>query len=156
MMKLKVKFLDKNVRFHKGTEGAACYDVYASHIIANDEGSKAEVKLGFATAIPKGYKAVVVPRSSFTNKGWVMANSPAQIDSDYRGEWMLRFQAIPSGVFELHAYDTPKLQYPEFPFNIGDRVAQVYFEKVQPVEIYEVEELDETERGTGGFGSTGK
>ena len=119
----------------------------------------AKVYLGFATEIEPGWKGVVVPRSSFTQKGWVMQNSPAQIDSDYRGEWMLKFQAIPASLDTFcNKHEEIELEYPDFPYKPGDRVAQIYFEEVKPVEftvVFDEEELSSTERGDGGFGSTG-
>jgi deoxyuridine 5'-triphosphate nucleotidohydrolase len=130
----------------KATEGAVCYDVVASSIVEGN--GKAIVMLGFSTEIPKGFKGCIVPRSSLTHKGWVMANSPGQVDSDYRGEWMVKFEAIPSAYAAM---------YPNFPYKVGDRIAQIYFEEVQPVEfIIALEGLEETERDSGGFGSTGK
>lgn len=139
---MKIQFLkieDGKLPF-KATEGAACADVIAREIIDQDD-YKMTIKLGFATAIPKGYKGVIVPRSSFTQKGWVMQNSPAQIDADYRGEWMLKFEAID--------YSS------NFPYKKGERVAQIFFEKILDYEVEGVNDLPETERGQGGFGSTG-
>jgi len=139
----------------KGSGGAACYDVFATHIQFK-ENDKVKVSLGFATEIPEGYKGCVVPRSSFTQKGWIMQNSPAQIDSDYRGEWMLKFQAISDDAktsLDGHLVD---VLFPDFPYKVGDRVAQIYFEKVLNPELVVVHSLDETTRGEGGFGSTGK
>ena len=137
----------------KGSVDAACFDVVATEIEHNDK--YVTVKLGFATAIPTGYKGVIVPRSSFTQKGWVMQNSPGQIDSDYRGEWMIKFERVPNTTsVELgnEWIDVPM----SFPYNEGDRVAQIYFEQILPVTFTGVLSVDETERGTGGFGSTGQ
>jgi len=139
------------------TLGAACLDVVATEIIQNI--NYVTVKLGFATEIPEGFKVVMSPRSSFTQKGWVLQNSPCQIDSDYRGEWMLKFEAIPwtshLGWSEFSGQSI-SFKYPPFPYKVGDRVAQVWLEKVIPIEFEEVDELSSTERGGGGFGSTNK
>lgn len=146
------KFHPNTVLPTQGTKEAACVDVVATEVILG--GNVVIVKLGFGTDIPKGYKGVIVPRSSFTHKGWVLQNSPAQIDSDYRGEWMLKFEAIP-----VATTPTPvgsRLQYTPFPYGKGDRVAQIFFEKVIEFTFEEVEELETSERGSGGFGSTGK
>jgi dUTP pyrophosphatase len=70
-----------------------------------------------------------------------MNNSIGIIDSDYRGEWMCIF--------------TPIGNYSQFPYSVGERVAQIYFEKVEDVEFVDANELESSERGTGGFGSTG-
>lgn len=150
-MKIKIKLLRENSKLPiKGSKQAACYDVFASEI--TKEHNLVDIKLGFSTEIPKGYKGIIVPRSNFTQKGWVMENSPAQIDSDYRGEWMIKFEAIP---INIDKYQFNWLEYQIFPYEVGDRVAQIFIEKVNDFEFEEVESLENTERGTGGFGSTG-
>lgn len=75
-----------------------------------------------------------------------MANSPGIVDSDYRGEWMMRISPL-----------NGRLDENGLPFTIGERCCQIYFEKMDDVEMVEVvEELSDTVRNTGGFGSTGK
>lgn len=79
------------------------------------------------------------------------------MDQSFLGEFELRFRAIPTGVRE----DSDSswgyyLLYPEFPFKVGDRIAQMYLEEVIPIEWDETDEFEQTARGTGGFGSTGK
>lgn len=125
----------------KGSEHAACYDVYATSITANGDGI-ATYGLGFATEIPYGWRGVIVPRSNISKHPWVLANSVGIVDSDYRGEWMVKFKCVSDEVKAL-------------PYAVGDRVAQIYFEKNVDVAFAEVEELDQTVRGEGGFGSTG-
>lgn len=150
-MKIKFKKLHPNAVIPKQmTEGAACADVIATEILSEGYGA-VTVKLGFSTEIPQGYKAVMSPRSSFTHQGWTLQNSPCQIDSDYRGEWMIKFEGIPT-----YINDQGYLKYDSFPYNVGDRVAQMWIEKVIDFEFQEVEVLSKTERGTGGFGSTNK
>ena len=127
----------------KGSEHAAAYDVYA-HSITSKEDGKVVVGLGFKTEIPKGYKGIIVPRSNLTKFHWILNNSYGVIDSDYRGEWMAVFTAL----------EFSELIQP-FPYNIGDRVAQIYFEEVLPISFEVVPELESSERGEGGFGSTG-
>ena len=73
-----------------------------------------------------------------------MSNSIGVIDADYRGEWMVVFKCL------------GEMIYHPLPYGVGDRCAQIYFEKIEPFEIEEVEDLSDTERGEGGFGSTGK
>lgn len=160
MISIKIKKLHPNAVIPvKMTTGAACMDLVATEIIQEDE-DKVTVKFGFSTAIPIEYKICIAPRSSFTNKGWMLINSPAQIDSDYRGEWMLKFDAIPVSINSYwdNLIDTAnqKLEYPRFPYKIGDRVAQCWIEKVIDSTFLEVKELDSTERGEGGFGSTNR
>jgi dUTP pyrophosphatase len=155
MTKIKIKklYLDSVLPF-KGSKDAACYDVVAREIIINN--NLATIKLGFATEIPKGYKGIIVPRSSFTQKGWIIQNSPAQIDSDYRGEWMIKFQAIPTNTSVRPISNGSFLRYSNFPYEIGERCAQIYFEKETKIDFEEVENLNTTLRNEGGFGSTGK
>jgi len=148
-MKIKIKKLHPQAKIpFKSTKEAACADVYATEIAMNGD-IKCKVKLGFSTEIPLGFKGIIVPRSSFTQRGWIMQNSPAQIDSDYRGEWIIKFEAIPQGK-KLN-----NLTYNSFPYKVGDRIAQIFFEKVVDYEFKITEDLVETQRGSGGFGSTG-
>lgn len=105
-------------------------------------GARALIPCGFAMALPAGYEAQVRPRSGLAAKhGVTVLNSPGTIDADYRGE-------VKVILVNLGAED--------FIVTRGERVAQmVVAPVVQPV-FAEVEVLDETERGTGGFGSTGR
>lgn len=157
MIKIKILGLKKNfVVPEYVTEGAACMDLTASEIIYEDE-DLVTVKMGFAVQIPEGYKMCIAPRSSITSKGWIMANSPGQIDSDYRGEIMVKFTALPTDVVDvINLKDSYKLIYPNFPYQLGDRVAQCWLEKIIKTEFEVVNQLTETERGAGGFGHTGK
>ena len=140
MLKVKFKRLADDVQLPvKGSSHAACYDVYARYITGN--GNKITVGLGFATEIPEGWKGIMIPRSNLTKHNWVLNNSMGIIDSDYRGEWKAIF--TPLG---------PNLG---FPYNVGDRVAQIYFDKVEDVTFIETKELEDSNRGEGGFGSTG-
>lgn len=131
----------------KGSENAACYDVFA-HSIKYDLNGKVIVDLGFRTEIPVGYKFVMQPRSSFTKYMWTLNNSPCQIDSDFRGVWKVIFTPIivPLGGGTMST---------AFPYNVGDRVAQICLERVMSFDFEVVNELSETSRGEGGFGSTG-
>ena len=143
MLKIKLQKITEDARMPiKGSEHAAAYDVYA-HSITSENG-KVKVGLGFKTEIPKGYKGIIVPRSNLTKFRWILNNSYGVIDSDYRGEWMAIFTLIDNN----DVNDT-------FPYGIGDRVAQIYFEEVLPVSFDVVPELEQSERGEGGFGSTG-
>jgi len=154
-MTIKFKRLhDDAVLPTKGSMEAACHDLVITQIDHPDGQGTMIVKYGFSTEIEKGYKAVIVPRSSFTLKGWVMQNSPGQIDSDYRGEWMTKFEAIPQSIGVTYAVKDPFHKYSLFPYKIGDRVTQCYIEKVIDVKWEETKELEITERGAGGFGST--
>lgn len=99
------------------------------------------VPTGLYIAIPEGYEAQVRPRSGLALKhGITVLNSPGTIDSDYRGE---------IGVLLINLSDTP------FVINAGERIAQMVVARHEQAELIEVEELDDTERGAGGYGHTG-
>ena len=100
------------------------------------------VPTGFAMALPHGYEAQVRPRSGLAVKhGVTVINSPGTIDSDYRGE-------VKVGLINLSGID--------YTIRRGERVAQMIIQRVYQPVVREVDELDETERNKGGFGSTGK
>ena len=123
------------------TAGAAGMDVVSAESVTITPGARHAVATGLALAIPEGYEIQVRPRSGLALKhGITVPNTPGTIDSDYRGE--LKVILINHG--------------PE-PFMIqrGDRVAQLVLAPVVQAAWDEVAELDATERGTGGFGSTG-
>ena len=105
-------------------------------------GERKLIKTGLFLEIPEGYEAQVRPRSGLALKnGITVLNSPGTIDADYRGE---------IGVILInHSSEN-------FEINSGDRIAQLVFAKVEQAVWYETESLNETERGQGGFGSTGK
>lgn len=100
------------------------------------------IKTGLSLEIPMGYEAQVRPRSGLALKnGITVLNSPGTIDADYRGE---------VGVILINLSSEP------FTINPGDRVAQLVFAKHEQIQWVESLELEETERGDGGFGHTGK
>ncbi len=144
MLKIRFKKKDEQSKLPiKGSLNAACYDVYA-HSIKVERPDKIIVGLGFSTEIPPGFKGILVPRSSIAKTNWFLANSMGIIDADYRGEWMMVLKTVGSVIYDA------------LPFGVGERCAQIYFERVNDVEIEETIELSDTERGSGGFGSTGK
>jgi dUTP pyrophosphatase len=123
------------------TAGAAGMDVVSAEAVTIDPGARHAVATGLALAIPEGYEIQVRPRSGLALKhGITVPNTPGTIDSDYRGE--LKVILINHGAE---------------PFVIarGDRVAQLVLAPVVQAAWNEVDELDATERGEGGFGSTG-
>jgi dUTP pyrophosphatase len=102
---------------------------------------RAIVKTGLFIALPVGTEAQVRPRSGLAAKnGVTVLNSPGTIDADYRGE---------IGVILIN------LSLKNFTINDGERIAQLVIAKHERAEWWEVTELDDTERGAGGFGSTG-
>ncbi|HEV2749098.1 MAG TPA: dUTP diphosphatase [Gemmatimonadales bacterium] len=99
------------------------------------------VRTGLALAIPPGYEAQVRPRSGLALKhGLTLPNTPATIDSDYRGELLVAMINLGTEPVAVEW---------------GMRIAQLVFQRVEAVELEEVSELPPTERGQGGFGSTG-
>ncbi|WP_443969900.1 dUTP diphosphatase [Sphingobium sp. CR28] len=123
------------------TAGAAGMDVVSAEDVTLPPMGRHAVATGFALAIPDGYEIQVRPRSGLALKhGISLPNTPGTIDSDYRGE--LKIILVNLG---------------EEPFVIarGDRIAQLVLAPVTLASLIEVAELDETVRGTGGFGSTG-
>lgn len=105
-------------------------------------GSRALVPTGLALQLPPGYEGQVRPRSGLAARhGVTVLNAPGTVDSDYRGEVM---------VVLVNLSDEP------FAIARGERIAQLVVAAVAPVRLTEVAALDETERGTGGFGSTGR
>ena len=104
-------------------------------------GERKLIPTGLKIAVPAGYEGQVRPRSGLAIKqGITMLNSPGTIDADYRGEVMV--------IAINHGQDVVR-------FNHGDRIAQLVVAPVVQVSIHEVAELDATDRGEGGFGSTG-
>lgn len=123
------------------TEGAAGMDVLAAENVDLQPGERWPVATGLAVAIPPGYEIQVRPRSGLALKhGITVPNTPGTIDSDYRGE--LKVILINHGT-------------EPFVIRRGDRIAQLVLAPVTRASWLRVEELDETQRGTGGFGSTG-
>lgn len=122
-------------------EGDAGCDLRAAHGVKLYPGNRALVKTGIFLALPKDIVALVHPRSGLALRdGLTVLNTPGTIDSGYRGE---------VGVILYNAGDIP------YEVRRGDRIAQLVFQKFEvPTFIY-VDSLDETERGTGGFGSSG-
>ena len=124
------------------THGAAGMDVVAAEDLILAPGTRHAVATGFAMAIPDGYEVQVRPRSGLALKhGITCLNTPGTIDSDYRGEVK---------VILANLGDAP------FPIARGERIAQLVPAVVQRATLDEVASLDETLRGAGGFGSTGR
>lgn len=140
---LPIKRLDKSVQLPAyAYQGDAGLDLRSSEDVSLAPFERRLVSTGLAIAIPEGYAGFVQPRSGLAlREGLSMANTPGLIDSHYRGE--LKVCAI--------NLDPEKAIHIER----GERIAQLVIQKVPVVTLSEVEELDETDRGTGGFGSSG-
>jgi dUTP pyrophosphatase len=123
------------------SDGAAGMDIVAAESLTLRPGARAAVATGLAFAIPAGWEIQVRPRSGLALKnGITCLNTPGTIDSDYRGEVKVILANLSDEYFEVKR---------------GDRIAQIVPAQVQRAVLEEVEDLDATARGAGGFGSTG-
>jgi len=123
----------------RGSEGAAGYDLYALEDTTINCFQFKPVSTGVSIEIPAGHYGRVAPRSGLSVKHGVMVGAGV-IDSDYRGEIKVALATL-NGVYE---------------FKKGDRIAQLIIERIATPELVQVDSLDNTDRGDGGFGSTGK
>ena len=124
------------------SDGAAGLDLVAAEDFRLAPGARHAVATGFAIAIPPGYEVQVRPRSGLALKhGITCLNTPGTIDCDYRGEVKVILANLGTEPFEAKR---------------GERIAQLVPAPVLRAEFVEVENLDETSRGAGGFGSTGR
>ena len=141
-MKLKFKKLNNLAKdpFY-ATEGSSGFDLCSTQQLVIQQGNRALISTGLSFSIPEGYELQIRPRSGHAFKnGITVLNTPGTVDSDYRGE--IKILLI-------------NLGHLEFNINIGDRIAQGVIMAVPHIDFVESEELSETDRGTGGFGSTG-
>ena len=149
MLEVKIKKLHKDAVITKyETIGSVGMDLTAVSK-EYDEHGNVVFGTGLAIQIPEGYYADLRPRSSISKYDLVLANSVGTIDSDYRGELILKFK--PSVYFGVNRGDDDGVMY-----DVGDRIAQLVILPYPKVYFVEVDELSDTERGTGGFGSTNK
>ncbi len=142
-MQISVRKLDEELpspgRAHPGDAGL---DLYAREPVRLEPGKRAVVATGIAVAIPVGHAGLVVPRSGLAAKwGIGVVNAPGLIDAGYRGEVKV--------ILVNHGAERVDLAR-------GDRIAQLLVVPAPEVTVVEVERLDDTERGSGGFGSSGR
>jgi dUTP pyrophosphatase len=135
-------------------DGDAGMDLIATSIIS-DTPTQITYGLGIALEIPKGFVGLVFPRSSIRKTGLQLSNSVGVIDSGYRGELQATFNKLFGGEAMYDEMKVKEIQPNDF-YKVGDRVAQIMIIPHPPIEFEEVDELSDTERGEGGFGSTGK
>jgi len=142
-IQLQVKRLDRGLELpayaHHGDAGL---DLRSSVDVTIAPGERALVPTGIAIAIPEGFAGFVLPRSgSALKRGLGLANSPGLIDSAYRGE----VKAIVVNLDRAEPIEVAR----------GEKIAQLVVQRVECCELHEVEQLETTARGEGGFGSTG-
>ena len=99
------------------------------------------IPTGVAVAVPDGHVGLICPRSGLSEYGVTVANAPGVVDAGYRGEVMVRLTTTSTTPYQVHR---------------GDRIAQLLIAPIFRPEVTVVDRLDNTERGTGGFGSTGR
>lgn len=124
-----------------GKPGDAGADLVATSIDNTSRINQVVYGTGLAVEIPEGMVGLVFPRSSVRNHPLIMSNSVGVIDSGYRGEIMVTFNLID--------------RFTQVPYKVGERIAQLVIVPVPLIQYREVDELSETDRGTGGHGSTG-
>jgi dUTP pyrophosphatase len=110
-----------------------------------------EYGTGIAIEIPENHVGLQFPRSSVTTTGLILKNSVGVIDSGYRGELKVRFTKSLRAAIEDELEETQK----QYEYNVGERIAQLVIVPIPHIELMESEELSETVRGEGGYGSTG-
>ena len=142
MIRLLVRRLDASVPLPAyAREGDAGLDLAAAHDVVLEPHGRALVATGLAVAIPAGFAGLVLPRSGLARaQGVTVLNSPGLVDSGYRGE--LKVLLVNHGAQPVT-------------LRRGERVAQLVIQRVERAELVEVSELPPSERGAGGFGSTG-
>lgn len=124
-------------------DGDAGFDLHAAEAASLAPGERASVGTGVAVAIPAGFAGLVLPRSGLAARhGIALVNAPGLIDAGYRGELrVLLLNTDPREPFEIAE---------------GDRVAQLVLVRAEAAELEEADDLGETARGSGGFGSSGR
>lgn len=141
-MKIKIQKLNPNAVIPEyKKDGDAGLDLVATEILEKEDLNIIEYKTGLALEIPKGYVGLIFPRSSISKYDLHLSNAVGIIDSGYRGEISLRFSPDAKAFLKL--------------YNVGDRIGQIIILPYPEVLFEEVQELTETTRGEGGFGSTG-
>lgn len=141
-MKVKIKKLDpKAVIPSYAHDTDAGMDLVATS--THWEGDNIVYSTGISMEIPEGYVGLLFPRSSNAKKRLLLSNSVGVVDSGYRGEITFKFKGL--DIIEESNY-----------YSVGDRIGQLIILPYPKIEFEEVEELSESERGEGGYGSTGK
>ena len=142
MIKVKIKKIKDNAIIPKyAHQGDAGVDLYSTEDYILKPGERSLVSTGIKIAVPEGYEAQIRPKSGLAvNHGISVCNTPGTVDSSYRGEV--------GCIIINHGKE-------EFKIEKGKKIAQMIFNKVEQAEFQEVEELNNTTRGEGGFGSTG-
>jgi dUTP pyrophosphatase len=162
-MNIKIKKLDANAVIPAyAKQGDAGMDITAVSKIYDKDGN-VSYGTGLAFEIPEGYVALLFPRSSNSKKELVLSNSVGVLDSGYRGEVFFKFKPVPffsgdglTANVDSDTYYATGLGMDDVEdYNVGDRIGQIIVLPYPQVTFVEVDKLSSSERGTGGFGSTG-
>ena len=138
------KVLDNAVLPYRATPFSAGYDLTVAAVSYDEKNDCWVYDLGFATEFDPEYVALIFPRSSNRKTEFYLPNSIGVVDSDFRSTWKVC----------LKSRDFTNLREP--PYRVGERIGQMIIQKLEDVNIVEVDKLSETVRGEGAFGSTGK
>ncbi|WP_165252303.1 dUTP diphosphatase [Adlercreutzia sp. ZJ304] len=140
---IRIKLLRNNIEAPTYAHiGDAGLDLRSAIDVVLQPFERAIVPCGFSIAIPEGYAGLVLPRSGLATKhGITVPNSPGLIDSGYRGEMMVSLQNLDANA--------------AYTIDVGMRIAQLVIIETPNVNLIHVDELEDTERGFGGFGSSG-
>jgi dUTP pyrophosphatase len=143
-MKVRIKKLNENAVIPSyAKDGDAGMDLVATSIISTTS-TQITYGIGLALEIPFGFVGLIFPRSSVRKTRLMLSNCVGVVDSGYRGELQATFNKINNDSISENDY------------KVGDRIAQIMIIPHPPIEFEEADELSDTERGEGGFGSTGK
>ena len=161
-MQVKVKKLNENAVIpkyaHFGTDMGA--DITCIGVEYDAEKDRFIYHTGLAFEVPQGYGMLIFPRSSNTKTEAYLPNSVGILDSSYRGELMFIYKLRDNLRSTINMFDSKYreeyLMNNYAPYKVGDRIGQIVIIPYPIIEYIESEELSDTERGTGGFGSTGK
>jgi dUTP pyrophosphatase len=140
---VRVRRLDPRAQLpHRAYDHDAGLDLYALEAVRLGPGERASVRTGIAVEIPEGHAGLVLPRSGLADRhGIALVNAPGLIDSGYRGE----LRVLLLNTDRERAFDVDE----------ADRIAQLVLVRIESPAVEEVDELAESQRGAGGFGSSG-
>jgi dUTP pyrophosphatase len=143
-MKVRIKKLSENAVIPTyAKDGDAGMDLVATSVISEND-TQITYGIGLALEIPNGFVGLIFPRSSVRKTRLMLSNCVGVVDSGYRGELQATFNKVNQNSIAENDY------------TVGDRIAQIMIIPHPPIEFEEADELSDTERGDGGFGSTGK
>lgn len=162
-MKVRIKKLSPNARIPKKAHATdAGFDLYATSFRYDKEEGNLVYGTGLALEIPEGYVGYIFPRSSISRKDLMLTNAVGVVDAGYRGEVMCKYK-IPARVYSYTPkrtmapiYTPERNQYANSDiYEVGERIGQLIIMPIPSIEFEESDELSDSERGTGGYGSSG-